>query len=114
MRNDWPHHVGGVILKKLKQLFQTFIFKVSIKVNMKILYAYIIQIINILCYKEIGPLVFEEFHGQHIIIVTHIWMMEYKDCIIRNISSARRHKDLTGYCFKYIDRPFCLRTDDIL
>ena len=25
--------------------------------------------------------------------------------------SARRQKGLTGYCFKYIDRPFCLRTD---
>ena len=29
-----------------------------------------------------------------------------------NMSSARRQKVLTGYCFKYVDRPFCLRTDD--
>ena len=28
-------------------------------------------------------------------------------------SSAWRQKDLTGYCFKYIDRPFCLRTDEL-
>ena len=32
----------------------------------------------------------------------------------RNITSARRQKDLTGYWFKYIDRPFCLRTDELL
>ena len=30
------------------------------------------------------------------------------------ISAARRQKGLTGYCFKYIDRPFCLRTGDLL
>ena len=30
-----------------------------------------------------------------------------------HISSARRQKDLSDYCFKYTDRPFCLRTDDI-
>ena len=30
-----------------------------------------------------------------------------------NTSSAWRQKDLTGYCFNYIDRPFCLRTDDM-
>ena len=28
-------------------------------------------------------------------------------------SLARRQKGLTGYCFKYIDRPFCLRTDEL-
>ena len=28
-------------------------------------------------------------------------------------SSALRQKGLTGCCFKYIDRPFCLRTDDM-
>ena len=28
--------------------------------------------------------------------------------------SARRQKGLTGYCFKYIDRPFCLQTDEAL
>ena len=27
--------------------------------------------------------------------------------------SARRQKGLTGYCFKYIDRPFCLWTDNL-
>ena len=27
--------------------------------------------------------------------------------------SVRRQKGLTGYSFKYIDRPFCLQTDDI-
>ena len=26
-------------------------------------------------------------------------------------TSARIQKGLTGYCFKFIDRPFCLRTD---
>ena len=26
-------------------------------------------------------------------------------------SSAQRQKGLTGNCFKYIDRPFCLQTD---
>ena len=26
-------------------------------------------------------------------------------------SSAGRQKGLTGYCFKYIERPFCLQTD---
>ena len=28
-------------------------------------------------------------------------------------SSAGRQKGLTGYCFKFIDRPFCLETDDL-
>ena len=32
----------------------------------------------------------------------------------RVISSARWQKGLTGYCFKYIDRPFCPWTDDLL
>ena len=32
---------------------------------------------------------------------------------VHNNSSVRRQKDLTGYCFKYIDRPYCLRTDDM-
>ena len=27
------------------------------------------------------------------------------------LSSARRQKGLTSYYFKYVDRPFCLRTD---
>ena len=31
---------------------------------------------------------------------------------LKYISSVRRQKGLTGYCFTYIDRPFCLRTDD--
>ena len=31
----------------------------------------------------------------------------------RYISSARRQKGLTGYCFKYIDRSFYLQTDDL-
>ena len=26
-------------------------------------------------------------------------------------TSVRRQKGLTAYCYKYIDRPFCLRTD---
>ena len=26
-------------------------------------------------------------------------------------SSARRQKGLAGYCFNYIDRPFCFQTD---
>ena len=30
-----------------------------------------------------------------------------------SLSSARRQKGLTGYCFKYIDRPFCLQTDTV-
>ena len=30
------------------------------------------------------------------------------------ISLVQRQKGLTGYCFKYIDRPFCLQTDDVL
>ena len=29
------------------------------------------------------------------------------------ILSARRQRGLTGYCFKYIDRPSCLQTDDM-
>ena len=28
-------------------------------------------------------------------------------------SSAQRQKGLTGYCFKYKDRPLCLRTNDM-
>ena len=24
-----------------------------------------------------------------------------------------RQKGLTGYCFKYIDRPFCLQSDEV-
>ena len=28
-------------------------------------------------------------------------------------SSVRRQKGLTGYCFKYIGRPFCLQTDAV-
>ena len=28
-------------------------------------------------------------------------------------SSAWRQKGLTGDCFKYIDRPFCLQTDEL-
>ena len=28
--------------------------------------------------------------------------------------SVWRQKGLTGYCFKYIDRPFCLRADDLM
>ena len=32
----------------------------------------------------------------------------------KHMSSAWRQKGLTGYCFKYIDRPFCLRTDDFV
>ena len=27
--------------------------------------------------------------------------------------SVQRQKGLTGYCFKYTDRPFCLRTDEM-
>ena len=30
------------------------------------------------------------------------------------ISSAWRQEGLTGYCFKYIDRPFCFRANDML
>ena len=30
------------------------------------------------------------------------------------ISSAQRQKGLTGYCFKYRDRPFCLQTNDLI
>ena len=30
------------------------------------------------------------------------------------ILSVQRQKGLTGYCFKYIDRPFCLHTDDFI
>ena len=29
-------------------------------------------------------------------------------------SSVRRQKGLTGYCFKYTDRPFCLRADVLI
>ena len=31
-----------------------------------------------------------------------------------NKSSARRQKGLTGYFFKFTDRPFCFRTDEVL
>ena len=34
--------------------------------------------------------------------------------IYKTISSVWRRKGLTGYCFKYIDRPFCLWTDDFV
>ena len=30
-----------------------------------------------------------------------------------SISSVRRQKGLTGYCFKYTDRPFCLQANDL-
>ena len=31
---------------------------------------------------------------------------------VKHKTSAWRQKGLTGYCFKYIDRPFCLRTNE--
>ena len=33
--------------------------------------------------------------------------------MVKTMLSAHRQKGLTGYCFKYIDRPFCLQTDDV-
>ena len=40
------------------------------------------------------------------------------DCIkvinqTKIMSSAQRQKGLTGYCFKFTDRPFCFRSDDV-
>ena len=32
--------------------------------------------------------------------------------VLTTILSAWRQKGLTGYCFKYTDRPFCLQVDD--
>ena len=32
--------------------------------------------------------------------------------LCENKSSVWRQKGLTGYCFKYTDRPFCLQTND--
>ena len=46
---------------------------------------------------------FDEFHS----IVNILDYLTVDTCI----SSAWRQKGITGYCFKYIDRPFCLRTD---
>ena len=31
----------------------------------------------------------------------------------KHSSSVWRQKGLTGYCFKYTDRPFCLQTDEL-
>ena len=31
--------------------------------------------------------------------------------VINDTSSAQWQKGLTGYCFKYVDWPFCLQTD---
>ena len=38
---------------------------------------------------------------------------DQKACCGLDTSSARRQKGLTGYCFKYIDRPFCLQANDL-
>ena len=35
-------------------------------------------------------------------------------CFEYIMSSAWRQKGLTGYCFKYTDRPFCLRTNNVI
>ena len=40
------------------------------------------------------------------------YMLEVSGIICKCISSLWRQKGLTGYCFKYIDRPFRLRNDD--
>ena len=40
--------------------------------------------------------------------------MQLPDTYIHFTSSARRQKGLTGYCFKYIERPLCLQTDEII
>ena len=33
------------------------------------------------------------------------------DAMSHSSSSAQRQKGLSGYCFKYVDRPFCLQTE---
>ena len=43
---------------------------------------------------------------------TQACMYIYNDNTKHN-SSAQRQKSLTGYCFKNIDRPFCLQTDEL-
>ena len=53
-------------------------------------------------------------------IVLHAKMMHQQQLFstIHNYTlhspSVRRQKGLTGYCFKYADRPFCLRTDNTI
>ena len=42
--------------------------------------------------------------------VSSSWNVE----VLYLISFVRRQKGLTGYCFKYTDRPFCLRASDML
>ena len=46
--------------------------------------------------------------GLHIYFVC-IWI--YHDIFSKSL--VRRQKGLTGYCFKYIDRPFCLPSDEM-
>ena len=56
-----------------------------------------------------------EHTGQYILIIEKLIIhfvesSHFAECI----SSVWRQKVLTGYCFKYTDIPFCLRTDEIL
>ena len=42
------------------------------------------------------------------------WLPEYGHITLHAWNSlVRRQKGLTGYCFKYTDRPFCLRADKL-
>ena len=46
------------------------------------------------------------------VITGRIFYVTHKATVFE-LSTARRQKGVTGYWFKYIDRPFCLRTDDM-
>ena len=68
----------------------------------------IVVLYSIIC-SEVSPVFLELSHIQyntiqymflsHRSLVLHHWFRGF-------ISSARRQKDLTGYCFNYVDRPF--------
>ena len=62
----------------------------------------------------------KNYHGRLIVLITDhrnklfcINLILVLSKLQKHNSSAWRQKGLTGYCFKYIDRGFCLRTDEL-
>ena len=78
----------------------------------------ILKNINTICINV--PILFVASLLQ-LILLLHLWMLKvvyYKPCkimlfLFKTSSSAWRQNDLTGYCFKQRDTPFCLRTDEL-
>ena len=44
----------------------------------------------------------------------HVLMPSIMAASTNDNSPAGSQKGLAGYCFKYIDRPFCLRTNELI